>query len=364
MDFSKGVPGTFMTARPPGSTFTFTVQADSHLDGGISPELYLKSLTNALAAQPDFHIDLGDTFMTDKYSDFKLAAQQYLAQRYYFGLIGPSAPVLLVLGNHDGEQATKGGKGPESMAVWSNTMRKKYFPNPFPDDFYSGNSTPDLHAGLLGDYYAWEWGDALFIVLDPFWFSARQRRDDSDNWSRTLGTEQYQWLTRTLESSKARFKFVFIHNLVGGETPEGRGGSEASLFFEWGGKDLNGQNTFAQKRPGWAVPIHDLLVKHGVNIVFHGHDHLYAQQERDGITYQLVPQPGHSHFDNTRSAAEYGYRSGIIAGASGILRVMVSPERAVVEYVRAYPAKAESDERRTGSVTHKYTIDFPGSRPN
>lgn len=91
-------------------------------------------------------------------------------------------------------------------------------------------------------------------------------------------------------------------------------------------------------------------------VVFHGHDHLYAQQERDGVTYQLVPQPGHTRTDNTRSAAEYGYKSGVIAGASGILRVTVSPARALVEYVRAYADTAESATRRTGSVTHSYLI--------
>ncbi len=360
--FSTDAEGTFMTARPPGSTFTFTVQADPHLDYGIDPEIYKKSLTNALAAKTDFHIDLGDTFMTDKYPDFKLAAPQYLAQRYYFGIVGSHAPVFLVLGNHDGEQTSRGENGPDSMAVWSNTMRKRHFPNPLPNEFYTGNTTPDTHAGLLENYYAWEWGDALFVVLDPFWFSARPRRGSGDNWSRTLGAEQYQWLTRTLEGTKAKFKFVFIHHLVGGETPEGRGGSEASHFFEWGGKELDGRNTFAQKRPGWVQPIHDLLVKHGVNIVFHGHDHLYAQQERDGIIYQLVPQPGHTRFDNTRSAAEYGYKSGVIAGASGILRVTVAPEKAAVEYVRAYPASAEGGERKTGAVTHQYTVPVSGSR--
>jgi hypothetical protein len=83
------------------------------------------------------------------------------------------------------------------------------------------------------------------------------------------------------------------------------------FLFEWGGKELDGRNTFAQRRPGWPAPIHELLVQNGGSIVFHGHDHLYVRGERDGIIYQLVPQPGHSRYDNTRSAAEYGYASGV-----------------------------------------------------
>lgn len=352
--------GGFTTARPASSTFTFTVQADSHLDFGTDPDVYTKSLANALASRPDFHIDLGDTFMTDKRNDFHEAFPQYLAQRYYLGLIGRSAPVFLVLGNHDGEETKRGATGPGSMAVWSNAMRKRYFANPVPDAFYTGNATPHPQAGLLQDYYAFEWGDALFVVLDPYWFNTGRGRD-TDNWDRTLGRPQFDWLKRTLETSRARFKFVFLHNLVGGETREGRGGVEASRFFEWGGRDLDGRDTFAAHRPGWTAPIHELLVRNGVSIVFHGHDHFYDQQERDRIVYQLVPQPGHSQADDVRSAEEYGYKSGVIQGASGILRVSVAPEAATVEYVRAYPANAERDGCKTGAVTHRYTV-APRSR--
>ena len=61
------------------------------------------------------------------------------------------------------------------MPTWSAQLRTTYFPNPVPDAFYSGNSTPDTTVGMLEDYYAWEWGDALFIVLDPYWFTPPTR---------------------------------------------------------------------------------------------------------------------------------------------------------------------------------------------
>ncbi len=362
-EFVRTEEHSFTTARPSGATFTFTIQADSHLDFGIDLPTYVKSLRNSVAARPDFVVDLGDTFMTDKYPAYTDAFPQYLAQRYYLGLVGENAPVFLVLGNHDGEGPGRGRD--DTMAVWSNLTRKKYFPNPLPDGFYTGSSTPHRTAGLLQNYYAWEWGDALFLVLDPYWYSARPRggrEGPVDNWGRSLGREQYDWLARTLATTKAKYRFVFLHHLAGGETPEGRGGEEASHFFEWGGREIDGRNTFAEKRAGWPMPVHDLLVKYRVSAVFHGHDHLYAQQQRDGIVYQLVPQPGHSRTDNIRSAAEYGYKSGVIAGASGILRVNVSPERTLVEYVRAYPDSAESGGRRTGSVTHRYVI-APGESP-
>ncbi|HMV46563.1 MAG TPA: hypothetical protein PLD20_05060 [Blastocatellia bacterium] len=55
----------------------------------------------------------------------------------------------------------------------------------------------------------------------------------------------------------------------------------------------NGKDGLKGHRPGWELPIHQLLVKHKVSAVFHGHDHLFAKEELDGIVYQEVSQPGH-----------------------------------------------------------------------
>jgi len=340
---TNGVELAFHTARPPGSTFTFTVTADSHLDEHTDAALYQLTLANALADAPDFHIDLGDTFMSEKHPTREAAARQYLAQRYYFGQLCQSAPLFLVLGNHDGETPRGPGSNASGLAVWSNLMRKRYFPNPIPGRFYSGNGARHPEAGLLQDYYAWQWGDALFVVLDPFWFTQKPQ-GQSDNWNRTLGAGQYQWLEHTLEASRARFKFVFIHHLVGGADSQCRGGVEAALFFEWGGRNRDGADVFKEKRPGWPRPIHQLLVQNDVSIVFHGHDHLYARQGLEGIVYQEVPQPGDPR-GSTRNAAEYGYGNGVILGSSGHLRIVVSPSQAKVDYIR--PDR---------SVAHSYVI--------
>jgi hypothetical protein len=219
-------------------------------------------------------------------------------------------------------------------------MRKRFFPNPVPDGFYSGNETKHPDAGLLQNYYSWNWGNALFIVLDPYMFNQRQR-GQRDNWSRSLGAEQYLWLQRILETSKATFKFVFIHQLVGGLEQPGRGGIEAAPFYEWGGKNADGSEGFKEHRPDWVIPIHQLLVKNRVNIVFHGHDHLYAKEKLDGIIYQEVPQPGDPR-GGTQNAEEYGYKSGTIIGSSGHLRILVSAGKTTVEYVRTDASVADS----------------------
>jgi len=336
--------GKFHTQRLPGSTFLFTVQADSHLDEKANPEIYRQTLTNALADSPDFHIDLGDTFMTDKHSSRESAAKQYLAQRYYFGLIGRSSSIFLVIGNHDGEDARLLRGGADALAVWSNSMRKLYFPNPVPDGFYSGDSIRNSFCGLLQDYYAWDWGDALFIVLNPYWYSSG---DKDNNWNMTLGKEQYIWLKNTLERSRARFKFVFIHQLVGGLGKGGRGGTEVAKFFEWGGKNIDDSDGFKENRSGWEMPIHELLIRNHVTIVFHGHDHFFARQNLDGIVYQEVPQPGSMNNDYPRQAAEYGYTDGVILGGSGHLRVTVSPDKVTVDYIKSSP---------TSPVAYSYSI--------
>lgn len=304
--------------------FVFTLTADSHLDDHTDCALYQHTLTRIAAEKPVFHIDLGDTFMSEKLTNRAVAAQQYLDQRHYFSLVG--APVHLVIGNHDGESGRYRDGTTNSLAAWSRAMRIRYFPDPF---------APDGR-----NYYSWQHSNALFIVLDPFWFTPRARRSDN-NWFRTLGAEQYQWLKRTLENSDAAFKFVFIHHLVGGMDRQGRGGVEVAPYYEWGGRNADESDGFAGHRPNWTLPIHQLLVRNHVTAVFHGHDHLYAKQDLDGIVYQEVPQPGDPN-GSTRSAKEYGYGHGVILSSSGYLRVTVSPRQTRVDYVRTVLGKADS----------------------
>mgnify|MGYP006266696293 FL=1 len=323
---TSGTPrfsGAFHTARPSGAPFTFAVQADSHLDNNTDGRVYENTLANMRADRADFLVDLGDTFMTDKYPKYQDAAKQYVAQRYYFGLLGTAMPVFLTLGNHDGETGTR-----PDMTSWASAMRTKYFPPILSDAFYSAGPASS-------DYYTWTWGDARFIVLDPFNPTTVKPREDADGWAWTLGRAQYDWLTKTLETSRSKYTFVFIHHLVGGSTREGRGGAEASVFFEWGGRNLDGSQGFATHRAGWAMPIHELLLKHHVSAVFHGHDHLYVRQQRDGLLYMEVPQPSHARGDQINSAREYGYLSGTLLGSSGHIRVSVGADNTAVDYVKS-----------------------------
>jgi phosphatidylethanolamine-binding protein (PEBP) family uncharacterized protein len=384
---TQGEECTFDMPRSPGKEFTFAIQADSHLDQGVDLAAYERTLLNMREENADFLVDLGDTFMTDKRgSEWKRTEAQYDAQRYWFGVACRAMPLFMVLGNHDGERGGSGGRDGD-MPAWSYGMRTARFPAPdvvASGGMYSGRTTMD--GGTGGNYYAFEWGDAQVIVLDPFWSTMDRIRGGTGggsnragggpgggpggggpggpggdrggpkeplkpvdgSWTSTLGREQYDWLDRTLAASKARHKFVFIHHLVGGMGgAESRGGVESVPYFEWGGKNADGSDGFAEHRPGWPMPVHQLLVKRGVSAVFHGHDHLYVHGQRDGIHYQCVPQPGNPA-GGTRSAAEYGYASGTILGSPGHVRVRVSPGAAKVEFVRTAIAGGGQGAGRRG----------------
>jgi hypothetical protein len=367
-EFLAGPEHSFHTQRAAASTFVFTIQTDSHLQNALRGNrlehlvLYHQTLANVLADQPDLHLDLGDTFQSEHYAgrcvvDFEEALQRHLDQRPYLDQLCHSAPFFSVLGNHEGEQGWRLDGDPNNLAIWAANARKLLYPNPAPDEFYSGNETAEPLVGLRENYYAWEWGNALFVVLDPYWYTTTNPRDeDADNWSWTLGDAQYQWFRQVLADSNVTFKFVFSHQMVGGVDEYGRGGIEAARYFvsgnpsfEWGGENYAGQYIFDTMRPGWELPIHQLMVQHHVAIWFHGHDHLFVKQDLEGIVYQECPKP---------SDAEYGmgagsdYVHGDILPNSGHLRVTVAPAQVTVEYVRAYlPGDGPN-----GEIAYSYTI--------
>ena len=146
-----------------------------------------------------------------------------------------------------------------------------------------------------------------------------------DLWSIGIGDEQYAWLKKTLETSTAKYKFVFAHHVMG----TGRGAIELSYDYEWGGNDPKGVTSFAKERPNWELPIHDLMVKNKVSIFFQGHDHIFVTQERDGLIYQSMPNPADDTF---RYFNESAYKSGTKAPNSGHVRVTVGANEAIVEY--------------------------------
>lgn len=362
---NESVEYGFRTARSTGN-FVFTIQADSHLDENSDLDQYRRTLDNILADGPDFHIDLGDTFMTEKHSEPLTALvlpasnaavvnSRYIYERGNFGRITHSVPLFLVNGNHDGELGWLDSSTANTLPIWATLARKRYFLNPLPGSFYTGDLQVEPFTGERAAWYAWTWGNALFIALDPFWNS--KTTSSKDGWNLTLGDRQYRWLQSVLASSKATHKFVFLHNLVGGLDGQMRGGIEAAGYYEWGGRNADGSDGFAAKRPGWEMPIHNLLVKNKVTAVFHGHDHFYAKQTLDGIVYQLVPQPSARNTSNAASlASDYHYGQGTFVASAGHLRITVNGNTMTSEYVRSWLPASESAARRNQQVDDRWSV--------
>jgi hypothetical protein len=352
--YTTGQENLFHTQRTAGEGFVFTVESDYHRDLNSDPEEIKVTFQNILNEHPDFDIDLGDTFMCEKFAtSYDEVKKRYLEDRTFFGIFGASAPLFLANGNHEGEQGWMLNGTENNIAVWATKSRKLFYPNPYADAFYTGNSKEEPFVGQRRSYYSWEWGDALFVVMDPYWYTTTNPKPGSEdgNWNWTLGKDQYSWFKQVLESSKSKYKFVFTHHVLG----DVRGAVEWADYYEWGGKSRNGAWEFDKMRPGWGEPVHQLMVKNNVTILFQGHDHLYVQQEKDGIIYQEVPQPSVAR-GMSGANFESNYKSGISFSSPGHLRVTVSGSGVTVDYIHtALPS--DSDKYKNGEVVRSYTTD-------
>lgn len=386
--FAAGEERSFQTQRAAGSAFGFGVQGDSHPERAgkmFAADLYRLNMENVAARAPDFYIGLGDDFSIESLVDKDQLTQEnvdkvYLYQRDFLAVPGRSAGIYLVNGNHElaagyllsGEFPTTYASAP----LFAGRSRLAFFPLPAPDGFYGGDEEEVPGLGRPRDYYSWEWGDALFVVVDYYWHSPVPITGNEvpgvqlpkDPWRVTMGDAQYRWLKRTLEASRARWKFVFAHHVLGG----GRGAAAIAHEYEWGGYVAKGKDyEFAARRPAWEEPVHRLLQRCGVTIFFFGHDHLFAREKVDGVVYQSVPNPA----DDTYTAfnadayspaaislpgAAYDPGYGAVQANSGFLLVDVASDRVVVSYVRAVlPGDEERAGAANGEVSFSYEVRSP-----
>ena len=285
---------SFITQREAGTSFSFGVQGDSHPerpDKMFNSDLYKINMKNVASKAVDLYFTIGDDFSIERLIQFNNVSQStvdevYSSHRQYLGITGSNASIFLVNGNHEQAAMCNLNNTPVNPAVCAGNARKKFYPVPLPDNFYSGDATEINNIGKLGDYYSFTWGDALFVVIDFYWHTSTFVDNGGTGvrniWDNTLGIDQYNWFKSTLENSKAKYKFVFTHHVLG----TGRGGIEEANLYEWGGNSTNAVYDFTKYRPGWNKTIHQLMADNKVTIFFQGHDHLFCKQELDGVIYQ------------------------------------------------------------------------------
>jgi len=125
-------------------------------------------------------------------------------------------------------------------ALWPSMGNHEYDAKPYYDLFL----LPDPER-----YYTFEAGPAQFFILDADW---EGRRDAT----------QIQWFEAELKKSRARFKFVVLHQPVL-SCPCDDFTPESSMYRIFGG----------------------LIETYGVTAVFQGHNHNYQRAERNGVLY-------------------------------------------------------------------------------
>ncbi|HVV48322.1 MAG TPA: metallophosphoesterase, partial [Polyangia bacterium] len=339
-DGGAGAPlyaGSAATAPGPGASFSFALITDPHIEPrdpvppgqtvigdayGTMEATLLAVSAQVAAAGPDFLIDLGDMLDYHLFGfnapppDAGWARLGYLNYRRLLGDAVGSAAHFPVIGNWDGES---GCNTAEEIAR-SLGQRLLYAPGP-------GAATYPEGGSANGDYYAFTWGDALFVVLNVMTYTPTCHLLDEDpglpdDW--TLGDAQLAWLTDTLAQATSRWRFLFIHHAVGGaagdaaDSAYGRGGGQAA-------------------RVGEQARVHALMLKYGVQIFFYGHDHVFTDTVVDGVHYLL---PGSAGAPWKFDGGETGYPH--YWTDSGYARVAVTPARVEVDLVSVGGATLES----------------------
>jgi hypothetical protein len=321
--------GSAVTRRPPGESFVFDLLTDSHIQPcdpipngkEICAESSLASDESTLLAvageirgdQPDFLIHTGDMLdfhlfgFNDPPPDSHWARLAYLNYRRLMGDALGNAAHFPTVGNWEGEN---GYDSPEEMQR-SSSQRMLYVPGPLPGTYPEGGSRNQ-------DYYAFTWGDALFVVLNVMTYTTTAHLLAGNpglpnDW--TLGAGQRAWLEATLSGATAKWRFLFIHHPVGGNA----GNDDDSAYGRGGGRAAY---------VGEQALIHQMMLKYGVQIFFYGHDHVFTDMVVDGIHYTLPGSAGAPWKFDTSITGYTQYWPD-----SGHGRITVGPSSVVVDLV-------------------------------
>jgi len=311
--------GRAVTQRAPGTPFGFALISDTHIGSDLAysnqgDETVLGAVSRELGASaPDFVINLGDLLDFHEFGfnqpppDASVARSAYLNYREAFGQPLGTFSHFGVIGNWDGEN----GSFTAEEITRSRSQRLLYVPGPDTTTYPEG-------SGPARDYYAFSWGDALFVVLNVMSYTTAEllltsASGSPEEW--TLGHEQLAWLERTLRSAQAKWRFLFIHHAVGGAA-----GDEAdSIYGRGGGRAAH---------VGEQAKVHQLMLDYGVQVFFYGHDHVFTDMVVDGIHYS---DPGNAGAIWTFDGAQTGYTQ--YWEQSGWTRVDVTPDDVHVQFL-------------------------------
>lgn len=276
----------FRTARAEGRSFRFVITSDLHHGARYN---YRSVIENTLrpvltSLNADFWVDLGDFVETD----FAVYWTQDHARGLHVGLmnginrIAHSLPFIPIPGNHELINHYYGQPGAPSagrcldvqthgFAQYQGEARMLYYP------LYDHGETvsPDYKT-----FFSWEWGDALFIALDPYLYTTTYPVKCLQSDGFTLGDVQTAWFTNLINYTTKKWIFVFIHQ-NGGATSE-----------EWAHGECYGRGgaQVAYNSMMWNEWINKILYRN--SIVFQGHDHVFSTNTYEGLRFFTLPDGG------------------------------------------------------------------------
>jgi len=361
-----GGRGRVQLQKATGTTFKFAMIADSHANdsdtgGGEAlsgeTETFLNTanktayglsrmMQDIVEQGAEFVVDLGDSPFLKKAAPpgNRICCQIW---RNFLNPMLKASGYYLALGNHeeeggyyqrdlsqkhafqerirfvlnpDADTYPEGGENSDSDDDWVPALGTK---NRDEDEVDQDYLDTKIHSttSSLENYYAWTWGDALFIVLDPYRCTdVSENGTDGDNeapWQ--LGPTQWAWLNGVLKNSTAKWKFIFMHQFLGGYKTSGLGwygrGSgthiSASRMTEvrFGTVENALSEEEAAAQAGTVgiqeeLKLHQYARRYGVTAIVTAHDHQFAHVIKDSVNYISAPPPwGWFYF----SAALDGY---------------------------------------------------------
>jgi len=244
-----------------------------------------KAIIHIMAYEdPDLLINLGDTNgiganyrwrdwglphenLTEQDYDY-ICKTLWMRMRKLYSALTPHMPVLIALGNHDGEE------GWNSARFKAREWRNKLFPLPTEKNHPEGGH-PD------GNYYALSLGSdeenrggAQFIFLDVTAFTGSVAPSHPEKW--TLGKEQLSWLESVLDKNERDWSFACFHHVLGG-WPAGPGETDSTPISYGRGPLFNysDYSGFCNPNNVEQVKITEMAKKYGLRGFLYGHDHIF-----------------------------------------------------------------------------------------
>jgi len=205
----EGRQASFKTAAATPQPFTFVVPGD--IQGWPNTNPSWQGCANWLAANHDVAVWLP---VGDLIGDTSQVSWDYL-YRSSAALVQKSV-MMPMMGNHDCNGS---------------------YPQKYLDQF---RTPPNGNATFANTYYAFEYGDALFVVM--------LNNYETDSWFPGAKAAQTTWLQQVLSASTKQWKYVFMHD------------------------------------PDYLAAWATAMDQNGVDVVFTGHTHSYGESYR-GSTF-------------------------------------------------------------------------------